>query len=93
MGAIVSFYPNPNKAVVGCVPQPGAVRHAGTVIGTFPVPPLGPGKIPDLGLLVRGRSKQKKRIAVCEHYAETHGSFKEADATNDQAVPRAQSPK
>jgi hypothetical protein len=81
MGRIVTFYPKPEEAVIVTVIQNDALLVAGEVVGTYKVPPFGPGKIPDLGLLVRGRSKQKLKITVVANYVEKHSSWKEADAT------------
>jgi len=81
MGRIITFYHKPDEAVIGCVSQPDAMRLAGEVVGTYKVPPFEPGKIPDLGLLVRGRSKQKLKISVVANYVEKNSSWKEADAT------------
>jgi len=80
MGRVITFYHKPNEAVIDCVPHPDAVRLAGEVVGTYKVAPFEPGKIPDLGLLVRGRSKQKLRITVVANYVEKHSTWKEADA-------------
>lgn len=80
-GQIVSFYPTPD-AVEHCMPRSGARRFAGEVVGTFAVEPHGPGKIPDLGLLVRGRTGRKLKITLCTHYVALHKSYPEAEASN-----------
>lgn len=82
MGAVVSFYPKPDEAVIGTMIQPNAVRVAGEVIGTFPAPPFGKGKIRDLGLVVRGRTNRKMRISINAHYVQKHLNYREADAAN-----------
>lgn len=79
-GRIVTFYPKPEEAVIGGVIQSDALLVAGEVVGTYKVPPFGPGKIHDLGLLVRGRSKRKARITVVANYVEHHKNWKQADA-------------
>ena len=80
-GKKVVFYANPEKAVIGCLEQPGAVKLVGEVIGTYSIPPYGPGKIPDVGLVVRGRSGRKLRISGVHHYAELFETYTEADAS------------
>ena len=80
MGRIVTFYPKPEEAVIGGVIQNDALLVAGEVVGTYKVPPFGPGQIRDLGLLVRGRSKRKARISIVANYVEHHSSWKQADA-------------
>lgn len=80
MGAKVSFYPEPEKAVIGMIIQPDAVRFAGEVVGTFKVEPFGKRKIPDMGLKVRGRSKRTVDISVVANYVERHANWREADA-------------
>jgi hypothetical protein len=81
MGAKVSFYPEPEKAVIGMIAQPKALRVAGEVVGTSKVVPFGKGKIPDLGLKVRGRSGKTMNISVVANYVERHSNWREADAT------------
>lgn len=83
-GAIVSFYAEPNKSVINSIPQKGAVRVAGQVIGTFPAPAYGPGRVPEVGLIVRARSGRKVRIGVTEHYVRVVASYLEADGENNR---------
>ncbi|MFB1500799.1 hypothetical protein [Thiocapsa sp. N5-Cardenillas] len=70
-GAWITFHPDPSQ-VQRCLPVPGAKLFAGEVIGTSPLPPFGPGKIPDLGLTVRGRSGKITRISLVGNYARAH---------------------
>lgn len=78
-GQIVSFYLEPAKAVDRGVILPGSVPSAGVVIGTFAVSPWGVGKIPDLGLLVRGRTGREARISIVGNYVERHKDYAQAD--------------
>lgn len=78
-GRIVSFYRDADM-VKGCMEQPGAIRYVGEVTGIFPTEPCGPGKIPDVGLIVRGRTGKSMRISAVAHYVKIHETFREADA-------------
>jgi hypothetical protein len=67
-----------------CLPKKGAKRLVGEVIGTYDVPPFGPGKITDVGLLVRGRSGKKLKITAVANYVRFYSTWKEADAASKE---------
>jgi len=77
MGLIVTFY-REEDAVVDCLPRKGIVRVCGEVVGTFTVPPLGKTKLPDVGLLVNGRTGNKMKITIFKNYVKEWSGWREA---------------
>ena len=81
-GTWVSFYTLPDQVKL-CSPLPTAKRACGEVIGWKKAEPVGPSKIPDIALTVRGRSGRTAEISLVRNYVTRHASMKDAIAECD----------
>lgn len=79
VGKIAAFYPAPG-AVVNCMPQPGAKRLVGAVVGAAPNGTTTRGAIPDTLLTIRGKSGRSFSVSYVESYANLFETWHEATA-------------
>lgn len=77
VGKVCAFFPK-TDAVIRGVRQPGTVRYVGQVIAAAPAPPVGPGKVPDFTLTVRGKTGKTATISMTLNYATVHETWKQA---------------